>query len=98
MCSATSALPPSTRSSGPSNLTRRVTSQAAASTSTRRKALRWWSSSKSPAKGVRRRGRAWLAPFLIAVGYFLQQLVNGLELGSLYALAALCYTLIYGIL
>src|SRR2546425_198775 len=31
MCSATSALPPSTRSSGPSNLTRRVTSQGAAS-------------------------------------------------------------------
>jgi branched-chain amino acid transport system permease protein len=35
---------------------------------------------------------------LIAVGYFLQQLVNGLELGSLYALVALGYTLIYGIL
>jgi branched-chain amino acid transport system permease protein len=32
------------------------------------------------------------------VGYFLQQLVNGLELGSLYALVALGYTLIYGIL
>jgi branched-chain amino acid transport system permease protein len=39
---------------------------------------------------------------LIAVDYFLQnfpqQLVNGLELGSLYALVALGYTLIYGIL
>jgi branched-chain amino acid transport system permease protein len=35
---------------------------------------------------------------LIAVGIFLQQLVNGLELGSLYALIALGYTLIYGIL
>jgi branched-chain amino acid transport system permease protein len=39
---------------------------------------------------------------LIAVEYFLQnfpqQLVNGLELGSLYALIALGYTLIYGIL
>jgi branched-chain amino acid transport system permease protein len=35
---------------------------------------------------------------LIAVGTFLQQLVNGLELGSLYALIALGYTLIYGIL
>jgi len=32
------------------------------------------------------------------VAYFLQQLVNGLELGSLYALVALGYTLIYGIL
>jgi len=32
------------------------------------------------------------------VGTFLQQLVNGLELGSLYALIALGYTLIYGIL
>ena len=32
------------------------------------------------------------------MGYFLQQLVNGLELGSLYALVALGYTLIYGIL
>jgi branched-chain amino acid transport system permease protein len=32
------------------------------------------------------------------VGIFLQQLVNGLELGSLYALIALGYTLIYGIL
>lgn len=32
------------------------------------------------------------------MGYFLQQLVNGLELGSLYALIALGYTLIYGIL
>jgi branched-chain amino acid transport system permease protein len=32
------------------------------------------------------------------VGYFLQQVVNGLELGSLYALVALGYTLIYGIL
>ena len=30
--------------------------------------------------------------------YFLQQLVNGLEIGSLYALIALGYTLIYGIL
>jgi branched-chain amino acid transport system permease protein len=37
-------------------------------------------------------------PIVIAVGYFLQQLVNGLELGSLYALVALGYTLIYGIL
>jgi branched-chain amino acid transport system permease protein len=35
---------------------------------------------------------------LIAVDYFLQQLVNGLEIGSLYALVALGYTLIYGIL
>jgi branched-chain amino acid transport system permease protein len=35
---------------------------------------------------------------LIAVGTFLQQLVNGLEVGSLYALIALGYTLIYGIL
>jgi branched-chain amino acid transport system permease protein len=35
---------------------------------------------------------------LIAVGIFLQQLINGLELGSLYALVALGYTLIYGIL
>jgi branched-chain amino acid transport system permease protein len=35
---------------------------------------------------------------LIAVAIFLQQLVNGLELGSLYALIALGYTLIYGIL
>jgi branched-chain amino acid transport system permease protein len=35
---------------------------------------------------------------LIAVAFFLQQLVNGLELGSLYALIALGYTLIYGIL
>src|SRR3981081_1230101 len=77
---------------------RRVTSQAAASTATRRKAPRWWSSSKSPAKGVRRRGRVDPVPFLIAVGIFLQQLVNGLELGSLYALIALGYTLIYGIL
>jgi len=32
------------------------------------------------------------------VGTFLQQLVNGLEVGSLYALIALGYTLIYGIL
>jgi branched-chain amino acid transport system permease protein len=32
------------------------------------------------------------------VAYFLQQLVNGLEIGSLYALIALGYTLIYGIL
>ena len=32
------------------------------------------------------------------MGTFLQQLVNGLELGSLYALIALGYTLIYGIL
>ena len=32
------------------------------------------------------------------MGIFLQQLVNGLELGSLYALIALGYTLIYGIL
>jgi branched-chain amino acid transport system permease protein len=32
------------------------------------------------------------------VAYFLQQLVNGLEVGSLYALIALGYTLIYGIL
>ncbi len=32
------------------------------------------------------------------MAYFLQQLVNGLELGSLYALVALGYTLIYGIL
>jgi len=32
------------------------------------------------------------------VGTFLQQLINGLELGSLYALVALGYTLIYGIL
>jgi branched-chain amino acid transport system permease protein len=32
------------------------------------------------------------------VTYFLQQLVNGLEIGSLYALIALGYTLIYGIL
>ncbi|HEV2013544.1 MAG TPA: branched-chain amino acid ABC transporter permease [Candidatus Dormibacteraeota bacterium] len=30
--------------------------------------------------------------------YFLNQLINGLELGSLYALVALGYTLIYGIL
>src|SRR5205085_11001003 len=48
------------------------------------------------------RGRAHPVPFLIAVDYFLQnfpqQLVNGLELGSLYALIALGYTLIYGIL
>src|SRR5438094_254857 len=47
-------------------------------------------------------GRAHPVPFLIAVDYFLQnfpqQLVNGLELGSLYALIALGYTLIYGIL
>jgi branched-chain amino acid transport system permease protein len=39
---------------------------------------------------------------LIAVDYFLQnfpqQLLNGLEIGSLYALIALGYTLIYGIL
>ncbi|TMB64613.1 MAG: branched-chain amino acid ABC transporter permease, partial [Chloroflexi bacterium] len=39
---------------------------------------------------------------MIAVDYFLQnfpqQLVNGLEAGSLYALIALGYTLIYGIL
>ncbi len=32
------------------------------------------------------------------MGTFLQQLINGLELGSLYALVALGYTLIYGIL
>lgn len=32
------------------------------------------------------------------MGYFLQQLVNGLEIGSLYALIALGYTLVYGIL
>ena len=32
------------------------------------------------------------------MAYFLQQLVNGLEIGSLYALIALGYTLIYGIL
>ena len=32
------------------------------------------------------------------MGTFLQQLVNGLEVGSLYALIALGYTLIYGIL
>ncbi|HEX3629242.1 MAG TPA: branched-chain amino acid ABC transporter permease [Candidatus Dormibacteraeota bacterium] len=32
------------------------------------------------------------------MAYFLQQLVNGLEVGSLYALIALGYTLIYGIL
>ena len=32
------------------------------------------------------------------MAYFLQQLINGLELGSLYALVALGYTLIYGIL
>lgn len=32
------------------------------------------------------------------MAYFLQQLVNGLEIGSLYALIALGYTLVYGIL
>ena len=32
------------------------------------------------------------------MGYFLAQVVNGLEVGSLYALVALGYTLIYGIL
>src|SRR5207245_5042004 len=66
--------------------------------STRRRAPRWWSSNKSPAKGVRRKGTGAARPLLIAVGYFLQQLVNGLELGSLYALVTLGYTLIYGIL
>lgn len=35
---------------------------------------------------------------MIPVAYLLQQLVNGLEIGSLYALIALGYTLIYGIL
>ena len=32
------------------------------------------------------------------MSYFLQQLINGLTLGGVYALIALGYTLVYGVL
>jgi branched-chain amino acid transport system permease protein len=35
---------------------------------------------------------------LLVVAYFLQQVINGLQLGSVYALIALGYTLVYGII
>ena len=45
------------------------------------------------------------APFMVAVQWskvsmdiFLQQIINGLVLGSMYALVALGYTMVYGII
>ncbi|MCC6982858.1 MAG: branched-chain amino acid ABC transporter permease LivH, partial [Bauldia sp.] len=32
------------------------------------------------------------------MGYFLQQLINGLTFGSIYGLVAIGYTMVYGIL
>ncbi len=40
----------------------------------------------------------WVAHRLLNVDIFLQQIINGLVQGSVYALVALGYTMVYGIL